>query len=240
MISFSLAVALVIALAGGLIRGLTGFGGALIMTPALSIFYDPRIVVPVVLVMEAFAAAPMLKAAWHIARLQVIAPICLAAFATVPLGSYLLANAEPDILRRVIAGMVIAFCVLMLAGVRYTGTPRPATSAALGSVSGVLLGATGIGGPPIILYLLAGPDPVQVTRANLTLCVTAISIAALGMYWYRGLPVLGDPAVTPWLCICFILGIMLGTALFRRMGSQRFRHFSLALMIAVAVVTLSV
>ena len=182
----------------------------------------------------------MLRAAWRLARLPVIAPICLAAFATVPLGSYLLANAEPEILRRVIACMVIGFCVLMLAGVRYAGTPRPATSVALGSLSGVLLGATGIGGPPIILYLLAGPDPVQVTRANLTLCVTAISLAALGMYWWRGLPVLGDPAVTPWLCICFILGIMLGTAMFRRMGSQRFRQFALALMIAVAVVTLSV
>jgi len=235
-----LACALLIALAGGVIRGMTGFGGALIMTPALSVLYDPRTVVPMVLVMEAFAAAPMLPAAWQAARMRVIAPICLAAFATVPLGSYLLASAPPGLLRRAIAAMVIVFCAMMLAGVRYAGTPRPATSMALGSVSGVLLGATGIGGPPIIVYLLAGPDPIAVTRANLTLCVTAISVAALAMYWWRGLPVLGDPALAPWLCLCFVLGILLGAALFRRVGSRRFRAFSLGLMIAVAVVTLAV
>ncbi len=61
-------------------------------------------------------------------------------------------------LRRWIAGVVVVFSLLLLNGARYEGPQRPATSIALGAFSGVLVGATGIGGPPIILYLLSGPD----------------------------------------------------------------------------------
>ena len=45
-------------------------------------------------------------------------------------------------------------------------------------LAGAMVGATGMGGPPIILYLLAGPDPIETTRANLTYFVGAIALAS--------------------------------------------------------------
>jgi len=57
-----LAWSLLIALAGGLVRGTTGFGAAMVMTPPLALLVGARTAVPVTLLLETFAAAPMLPA----------------------------------------------------------------------------------------------------------------------------------------------------------------------------------
>jgi uncharacterized membrane protein YfcA len=233
-----LIVAVFIALAGGVIRGITGFGGALVMTPPLSYFLGPQLAVPAVLVLESFAAMPMLPAAVRIARFRLIIPICIAAAVGVPLGVALLVNAEPRILRRWIAGIVIVFSLMLLNGLRYRGSQRQTTSVALGAFSGVLLGATSIGMPPIILYLLSGPDSIAVTRANLTLCIVAISIVALVLLWTRGVLDLVAARTALILAPCFYIGVKAGIALFAKFDERRFRQFTLMLLVAISTVLL--
>ncbi len=230
--------ALLVSVVGGLIRGMTGFGGSLVMTPILTMLFSPRQVVPAVLLLEAFAAAPMLAKAAALARYRTLAPICLASFATLPLGAYVLMHAEPHALRRGIAVMVIVFSALLLCGVRYRG-PRPvAVSAALGGVCGVLLGATGIGAPPVILYLLSGPDSLAVTRANLTLYVAAISVAALIVLWAQGAFMIGGALPPLAMAPCFYGGIVIGSHLFSRTKETALRQFALALLMTVCTVAL--
>lgn len=230
--------ALLISVMGGLIRGMTGFGGSLVMTPILTMLFSPRQVVPAVLLLEAFAAAPMLAKATALARYRTLAPICLASFLTLPLGAYVLMHAEPHALRRGIAGMVIVFSALLLCGVRYRG-PRPvAASAALGGVCGVLLGASGIGAPPVILYLLSGPDSLAVTRANLTLYVAAISVAALIVLWAQGAFMIGGALPPLAMAPCYYGGIVIGSHLFSRTKETALRQFALALLMTVCTVAL--
>lgn len=238
MVSEDLVASITIAIAGGIIRGITGFGGSLVMTPALSMMFEPKLVIPTVMLLEAFAAAPTLGEAVRKARFEVIGPICLAAFITLPLGGHVLANTEPQVLRRWIAGIVILFSFMLLKNVRYAGPRRLSTSVVLGAISGVLLGGTGIGGPPIILYLLSGPDSIEETRANLMLTVTAISIAALVMLWSRGLLRFGGPVSAVILGPCFYVGIILGSRFFRGFSERRFRQFTLLLLIGVSVAVL--
>src|SRR5262249_17499338 len=73
---------------------------------------------------------------------------------TVPIGGYLLVNVDAFIMRKVIAGVVVVFALALFSGLRYSRPPRPATSIALGSIVGVLLAATSVAAPPVILYLL--------------------------------------------------------------------------------------
>lgn len=230
--------ALLVSVVGGLIRGMTGFGGSLVMTPILTMLFNPRQVVPAVLLLEAFAAMPMLARASALAHYRILAPICLATFATLPLGAYVLIHAEPDALRRGIAGLVIVFSALLLCGVRYRG-PRPAAlSMGLGGACGVLLGATGIGAPPVILYLLSGPDPLAVTRANLTLYVAAISVAALIVLWAQGALVLGGQLPPLAMAPCYYGGIVIGSHLFSRTKETALRQFALVLLMTVCAVVL--
>jgi hypothetical protein len=188
----------------------------------------------VVLLLESLAAAPMLVQLRRLVRWRVIGPIIAAACATVPLGTYVLMHADPLVLRRLIAATVIVFSLLLFRGWRYSGEQRLATALGLGAVAGTMVGATSMGGPPVILYLLAGPDRIETTRANLTYFVGAISLAGIAMLWLGGVL----DARAAWLAAAlapgYYGGMVLGTRLFSRFNDLRFRRFTLFLMMAVS------
>jgi uncharacterized membrane protein YfcA len=231
----TLALGLLIALIGGLVRGTTGFGAAMVMTPALSLLIGPKTAVPVTLLLETFAALPMLPAAARVAKWRVIAPISFAALLTVPLGGMLLAYAQASLLRTLIALTVIVFSLSLLSGFRYHGAQRTSTSIGLGALSGAMLGATSIGAPPVIIYLLSGPDAASVTRANLTLYVVAISAAGLVMLTTGGLIVADTLRFAGWLALPFAGGVIVGSKVFARFSDLRFRQFTMVFMLLVAV-----
>jgi uncharacterized membrane protein YfcA len=229
-----LAAAFAIAVAAGAVRGITGFGGALVMTPPLALLFGPVIAVPVALLLESLVAAPMLVHTRRQMRWRVIVPILATACATVPVGAYVLMTADPQALRRAIAAIVIVFSLLLLRGWRYAGRQRIATSIGVGALSGAMAGATSIGGPPVILYLLSGPDPVAMTRANLTLFVAVTSLAAIVALWANG--VLGARAAWTGLALApgYYAGLVAGTRAFARFNDARFRRFTLLLLILVS------
>ena len=224
-----------IAIAAGIVRGITGFGGAMVMSPPLALLLGPRLMVPVVLLLEGIAALPMVWQTRGRVRWPTILPILGAACVTIPLGGYVLVSADPGLLRRVIAATVIVFALLLLRGWRYSGQQRLGTSVGLGALSGGMIGATSVGAPPVILYLLSGPDPVAVTRATLTFYVVGTSIATLVMLWVR--EVLDLPSA--WLALVlapvYYGGLIAGTRLFSRFNDARFRQFTLLLLVAVSI-----
>ncbi len=228
-------MAMAIGAVAGLIRGITGFGGAMVMAPPMALLLGPKVAVPVTLLLETFAAAPMLPAAYRQARWGVLLPISIAAVLCVPIGSWFLHHVDPQIIRKAIAGIVIVFALMLLSGMRYHGKQRLTTALGLGSVSGTLLGATSIGAPPVILYLLSGPDPVAVSRANLCLYVVVISFAGLVSLAAHG-ALGGDvPGVALLMAPLFIGGVIMGSRLFSRFSDQRFRQFTMLLMLCVSV-----
>lgn len=224
--------------AGGFVRGITGFGGAMLMSPLLSILIGPVPTVVTALVLETAAALVTFPDALPKARWRTLAYLTLPAIATVPIGGYLLLTLDPGIARKMIAGVVMVFSLMMLLGLRYSGTPRAGTSIALGSLVGALLGATSVGAPPVILYLLSGPDPIAVTRANLTIFVTAISAIGLVMLAAVGAITtkLGMSALA--LCVVFLLTTWLGGKLFLWLSETGVRRLALMLMLGVSSTSL--
>jgi uncharacterized membrane protein YfcA len=230
----SIVLALAIAAAGGVIRGITGFGGAMVMIPPLTLLFEPRLVVPPVLMLETAAIASMLRPALPLASGRLLVPLGVAACATVPLGSAVLASADPLLLRRATAAIVVAFALLLLLGGRLRSRPRTGPSVLLGALSGALVGATGVGAPPVIVYLLASAEPAAVTRANLAIYVALISAAALVAAAARGL--LGAWHIGAALAMAplFFGGLALGSRLFPRLSDTRFRQFALCVLVAVS------
>jgi uncharacterized membrane protein YfcA len=229
-----------VAIAGiaGVVRGITGFGGAMVMSPPLALLLGPRLAVPVVLLLESVVAAPMLVHTRHLVHWRVIGAILAAACATVPLGALILIAADPQIIRRAIAATVAVFALVLLRGWRYAGRQRLATSVGLGAVSGAMLGATSIGGPPVILYLLAGPDPIENTRANLTLYVTVTSLVGIIMLWRHDIFDARAGWTSLWLAPAYCVGLLGGVRLFSRFSDTRFRQLTLVLLIGVSIAIL--
>ena len=233
------AVIVVVTLAG-LIRGITGFGGAMLMAPPLSLLIGAVPTVVTALILEMAAALVMFPDAWRKINKRVLFYLILPTCFTVPIGGYFLVTLDPLIARKIISGVVVVFSLMLLSGLRYSGPHRPSTSLVLGSVVGVLLGATSIGAPPVILYLLSGPDPQDVTRANLTVFVTAISAIGLIMLLVAGAYTTQLTVSAFLLCIPYLAATWLGGTLFARMSDLGVRRLTLGFMFTMGVVGLVV
>ena len=234
-----LAAVAIVALAG-LVRGTTGFGGAMLMSPLLSALIGPVPAVVTALVLETAAALVMFPDALPIVRWRTLLYLILPALVTVPIGGYVLLTLDPGTARKMIAGVVVVFSAMLLLGLRYSGKPRAVTSVALGSLVGALLGATSVGAPPVILYLLSGPDPVAVTRANLTVFVTAISIIGVVMLAVAGAATAPMTLSAAALTIPFLLATWLGGKLYARLSDTGVRRLALVLMLCIGIASLAI
>jgi uncharacterized membrane protein YfcA len=231
---------IVIVTLAGFMRGVTGFGGAMLMAPPLSMLIGPVPTVVTALVLETAAAFVMFPDAWPKINKRILLYLTIPACFSVPIGGYLLVTLDPLIARKFIACVVVVFSLGLLLGLRYSGSPRPLTSVALGGIVGVLLGSTSVGAPPVILYLLSGPDPQVVTRANLTVFVTAISAIGLVMLAAAGAitKTLAISAIL--LCIPYLAGTWVGGKLFGKLADATVRKIALFFMLSMGLISLSV
>lgn len=229
---------LVIVAIAGIVRGVSGFGGAMVIAPALSVLVDPVSAVVHALALEAVAAVAVLHRLWHRLEARTLMLIGLPALVTIPLGGLLLVGLEPGPIRTMLALTVIGFSTAMLLGLRFTGEPRTGPAAAVGAASGVLFGATSMGGPPVILYLLSGPSGHATTRANLMAYISAASAVALILPWQAG-QIDGATARSVGLLILpYLAAIWAGARLFPLIDERLFRRLTLVFMIGVSVFAL--
>jgi len=222
----------------GVLRGYSGFGTAILLAPVYSVLWGPRVGVPVMLLLEFFVSMQLLPRAFREADRRLILPMGGAATLAVPLGAVVLLTADPEALRRFIGGFVIIFGLLLVSGWRYHGTRPLGLNLAVGAVSGVLKGATGMSGPPVILYLLAGPEAVARHRANLILYFGVISVVSiLGPLWGGLLT-----AAVFWKLLlalpALLLGVQLGARLFHVVPLRFYKPFATGALLAAGAVAL--
>ncbi|MCQ4160692.1 sulfite exporter TauE/SafE family protein [Roseomonas sp. GC11] len=199
-----LVAALATAIAG-LMRGYSGFGTAILLAPVYSTLWGPRTGVPVMLLMELAVSAYLLPRAIAQANQRVIFSMSAAAVLATPVGAIILFAADGAVLRQAIGALVLGFGLLLMSPWRYHGSRPLALNLAIGTVSGLMKGATGMSGPPVILYLLSGPEAAAQHRANLILYFGVIGIAAVIPPLWGGL--MGLPVL---LLVALMLPVLLG------------------------------
>ncbi|MCS5641447.1 MAG: TSUP family transporter, partial [Candidatus Marinimicrobia bacterium] len=91
-------LALVIIIAGGLVRGYAGFGSGLVMVPLLAFLWDPVNAIILTLSLGLFATIQMTYPALKLANWTNIAPMIFAAIFVTPIGTLLLINLNPDLI----------------------------------------------------------------------------------------------------------------------------------------------
>ncbi len=238
LFDLDLLAAAIAALIGGWILGFTGFGAALVMTPAFTLLWDAPIAVPTCLLLLVFASAQLFLPAMRECEPKSTALMSAAACLMIPLGSYALVVADRLVMQRAIGVIVLVLVAVLATGYRYRGRRPPALTAGVGVVSGVLNGATGMGGPPVIFYLLSGPDGAARNRANLLAfyaIVNAVSLAALAVAGLLTWTILGRAALmTP----IYVVGVWLGARYFGRSNEAGYRRWALGILFAIAIATL--
>lgn len=182
-----LAVAATAVLAAGLIRGFAGFGSAMVNAPVLSPLWGPTIGVPVAALVEFVPAIQLTPRAIPHAQWRTVWLMGIPALILIPAGSWLLITLPNEIVRRAVALAVLFMVAMLWSGWRYRGRRTAPISAGVGAVSGLLSGTTGVGGPPVILYLMAGDEGPVVLRANMVGYFTIVLIGLAVTYALLGL-----------------------------------------------------
>lgn len=209
-----LVLAVLIALAAGVVRGFSGFGSALIFVPLISALYDPARATPVFAVIDAALMAPMALRAFRRCDWPEVAPMAAATAAFTPVGVYALVVIEPVVLRWAIAAAVAVTLALLASGLRYRGRPPVAATLAVGAAAGVLGGAAQISGAPVAAFWLAGPGERGMIRANMIAVFALVSFVTLGSLLMAGLLTAEVLRLSLWLGPTYGLGIFLGARRF--------------------------
>lgn len=227
---------------GGLVRRLSGFGGALIMSPLLMWFFPVPFFIPIVMSAELLGGM-WLFTQWKVNkedipslyRMWVLAAILL------PFGIFL-GEAVPITALKITTGIVvIAFSIFLLIRVNLAIKLSAFRDSLAGALSGLLLGSCGIGGPPVALYLNASGLQFERSRALLSQFVSGVCLLAIVAASLLG----GGIAWLPWLLFAlpaYFFGMFLAKVLLQRreLSAGAIKKFCLYLLIVNAAFNLGV
>lgn len=222
----------------GLVRGFSGFGSAMILSPSLAWLYGPQIGVPLLLLLDFIIALQMAPNAIKTGHAQTLKRLCPACLVGLPIGIWALSVLPAEVLQRAIASVVLlAVAVMLLKPKR--GTPGPGGALVAGALSGITNGASGMAGPPVILFYLAGGNTPATIRGSLSLYfLFTDAVGCLGLL-IAGKLTLQVAAFAVVLVLPLIAGALLGSILFKRGASPAFyRSLALAIVAAVGVMGL--
>ncbi len=174
-------------LGAAVVRGLTGFGFAILAVPLMGLVIAPTDAVLLAILLQTWIGPFGVKKALGHINLKLVAGIALFAMIGTPLGLLVLAQTPHDVARLLIAGIAVACFGTFL--VKRNPTPNPAVShvASTGLAAGFLNGFAAMPGPPVILYFVRPGVSPMAARGSMILVFFAAGIAGTTTAAVRGL-----------------------------------------------------
>jgi len=221
--------------AAGLVRGFSGFGAGLLMAPIFIYLVGPATAVPAVVVLDLAASVMLLPSSARHTRWRTIMPLGIAAAIAIPAGGWALTSLSREVLLRTVSGVVLVFVAALGLGWRYRSRPALPVTAAAGAASGFLTGMGGIGGPPIILFLLSGPGTARENRAGFIAFFAITQVIALATFAAAGVMTRALLPLASLLVPIFLIAIGAGTRLFSVSNEATYRRVALAFLAGVGL-----
>ena len=223
---------------GGLVRGYSGFGFAMSAVPIMSMGISPTIVVPSVLIHELAIGMFSLKSERGSADLSLLSWLCLGSLIGTPLGLFALSNVSDNLMRLVIASVLLISVIALWTSRFNFATLSPSLLSAAGFASGILNGASAISGPPVIITLLGSSLSPSKVR-GLSIYFIAFSAAiGVGLSLVIGLQTLRGLFLALLMIPGVLVGVLSGVFAFKKLPHRHYRSIALAGLFALSVVSL--
>jgi hypothetical protein len=173
-----IAFALAAALGSAFVRGLTGFGMAILLVPVLALALPPVEAVVLTNALSLMIGATEIRSlvrdaersAWVIGALVVV---------TTPIGLYALSLTGRDVARLVIALIALSAFVAILLPRRGNAVPGRGVTGFVGVLSGLMTGYAGMPGPPVVPFYAGRELPRATAKASMQLIFTIAATAGL-------------------------------------------------------------
>jgi uncharacterized protein len=233
----SLALAAAMVFGAALVRGLTGFGMAIILVPLFGMLMPPaQAVVLGILLQLLIGPAGLPKILADADRPSALTIGGVAMLAT-PFGLAALLVTPPAIARLLIALIAIgAFLAVLLPQSKSPSPPGRRATFATGIASGLLTGFAAMPGPPVIPYYLRQPIAPAVARASMMMVFFATAIAGSVAATAMGRAGWPDLLLATLLYAPMWLGNFLGGLAFGKIAPSLWRS-AVALVLGVAAVS---
>lgn len=221
-----------------LIRSAFGFGEALVAVPLLALLVPVEVAAPVAVLVSITVAFIVVVQDWRKVHFRSAGWLVLPTMLGIPLGLMLLKDVAEPAVKGLLAAVIIAFSAHALLGRTRRELTNDKFAWLFGFGAGVLGGAYGMNGPPLVIYgSLRGWSP-QHFRATLQGYFLPASLAGLWGYRLAGL---WTPAVNRFYIESLpfvILATFLGRAINRRMGAHQFLRYVHGGLILIGIVLL--
>lgn len=231
-------VVVVIILFAALVRSTFGFGDALTSMPLLGIFISLQIATPLVALMSFTISICILARCWRDVVFSSAWKLIIATIIGIPIGLFYLKGSYDDVLKIVLALVILSFSIYKLAKPKLMRLRTERTSWFFGFFAGILGGAYNTNGPPVIIYGTMRKWTPAEFRATLQGYFLVTGIFIMLGHWSTDL---WTAEVWGLFAICLpiiLLGIFLGSRLHAKIPKGRFEGYVYYLLIVVSLVLL--
>ena len=197
------------------VRGLTGFGMAIILVPLLGLIVPPGEAVVLGILLQLLIGPVGIEVIMADADRSTAVPIALLAMLATPAGMVALHATTPDVARLLITLIAVgAFVAVLLPKQPEGHRPGRFAVAGTGIASGILTGFAAMPGPPVVPFYLRRHLEPKVARASVMLVFFATAIAGtLAALWV---------GIATWRLFLLSLILFLPMWLGNRIGGRHF------------------
>ena len=216
-----LLVLLVIFLAT-VIRSAFGFGEALIAVPLLSLVIPVEVAAPLAVLASITVAVVIVVQDWRKVHVRSAGWLFLFTLFGIPPGLWLLASVAEPVVKAILAVVIIGFSTYCLASRAPFELKNDRLAWLFGFMAGVLGGAYGMNGPPLVIYGTLRRWSPEFFRATLQGYFLPASLIGMAGYWLAGL---WTPVVTHYYLFSLpviVAAIFLGRMIHHRLRDHRF------------------
>jgi uncharacterized membrane protein YfcA len=203
------------------IRSALGFGEALVAVPLLALTLPVQTAAPLAVLVSITVAVIVVIQDWRSIHLRSAGWLVVSTLFGIPLGLLLLKTVPESIVKAILGAFIIVFALYSLTG-RKPEIPSDKLAPLFGFVAGILGGAYGMNGLPLVVYgVLRRWTPAQF-RATLQGYFLIASMVGMAGYALTGL---WTRTVSGYFLLSLplaLIAIFLGHAVHRRLSSARF------------------
>lgn len=223
-----------------LVQGLTGFGFVMLAAPTMTAFIAPQIVAPTMLVHALVLNVAILWHARHWISFRRVSMLAVPGAIATPLGAYLLVVLDESVLKVAIGLVVGVTALAMLAGFNRAFQRERLASVPVGAASGLLNAATGLAGPPVVLFFAnQGVDPREF-RATIVAHFMVLGAVTTPVYLFADIFTRHQIIFAVALLPSALAGAGVGIALARFVSQRLFMRIALVLVLFAGVSSIAV
>ena len=219
------------------LQSITGFGLVIVAAPLLMFFYDPKIVVPVMLLLACSGNTVQAFLMRKKANLPLIGHLAIGVVLGVPIGFLVFDYVSSDTLKIWISTVVFLSLLIMQVSHRHIPESRRNTI-----ITGICAGfssmTTGMAGPPFLIYLAYTKMSAETFRATcfvFFLCCNSMSLIG---YLIGGHPLTTAVHEFIYLLPALAAGLSLGHALARFIPTSLLRRLIFLVLYAACLYTI--